>query len=289
MLITHAVCTRLLFYSILLLYPQQVSLSSFAEATTSTMSAADLQPSSSVLPPPSLSPSSSSFRPRLAHSVNRGSHHCECHNWVINHASSSPYSSPHSASLPSPPESPPLDPYADIDLDSISSFPSVSSSVFFSSSAGSPHSQPRQLDHEHDGLIIPSLTLPSKLQQPTPLGQTLGDLSFLLVGPKGGGKTSLAEFLADSDDIVDASDWEDIDGGRILHASTDWIEEHDPHGLERFEGSENVSFTELDGFDYTENVSHVCSQLAEAHNLDGYYISAETCGGTHPQTHTRYV
>lgn len=64
----------------------------------------------------------------------------------------------------------------------------------------------------------------------------------------------LAEFLADSDDIVDVLEWEDVEGGRILHASTDWVEEHDPHGLERFEGSSNLSFFELDGFSSSENV-----------------------------------
>ncbi|KAL5492874.1 hypothetical protein ACEPAI_4322 [Sanghuangporus weigelae] len=219
------------------------------------MSAVDDDPVSSSAP-------ASSSRPRLSHSATISTHHCECHNWVINnHASPSPYSSPHSASLPSPPESPSLDPYADIDLDSISSFPSVSSSVFFSSSAGSPHSQPRNLEQEHDGLIIPSLTLPSKLQQPTPYGQTLGDLSLLLVGPSGGGKTALAEFLADGDEILDVSEWEDIDGGRVLRASTDWIEEYDPHGLERFEGAENVSFTELDGFDYAVNPKCVAERV----------------------------
>ena len=181
--------------------------------------------------------------------------HCECRDH------SSPHSSPYSASLPSPPDSPPLDPYTDADLDSISSFPSSSSSVFFSSSAGSPRSQPHNHDHEaaHDdaGLIIPSLTLPSALRQPTAYGQTLGDLSILLVGPSGAGKTALAEFLADADDVVDSVDWEDIDGGRVLRVSTDWIEEHDPHGLERFEGSCNVSFTELDGFSSTDSVGHM--------------------------------
>ena len=104
---------------------------------------------------------------------------------------------------------------------------------------------------------MPSLTLPAQLEQPTAYGRTLGDVSFLLVGPSGGGKTALAEFLIDGDDIVDAGDWEDIDGGRMLRASSYWLEEHDPHGLERFEGAENVTFTELDGFDYTEDVSHV--------------------------------
>ncbi|EJC99567.1 uncharacterized protein FOMMEDRAFT_170237 [Fomitiporia mediterranea MF3/22] len=202
-------------------------------------------------------------RRRLSQSSARVCNHCECHDHTSIHAS--PHSS-HSGSLPSPPDSPPLDPYTDFDLDSISSFPSGSSSVFFSSSAGSPHSQPRQQEHVHDsgpGLIIPSLTLPSALQHPTPYGQTLGDLSLLLVGPSGSGKTALAEFLADADDVVDSVEWEDIQGGRVLRVSTDWIEEHDAHGLERFEGTANVSFTELDGFDSTVKPESVAERILE--------------------------
>ncbi|KAH8112844.1 hypothetical protein DFH11DRAFT_1689732 [Phellopilus nigrolimitatus] len=168
-------------------------------------------------------------------------------------------------SLPSPPDSPSLDPYDDADVDSLS--------VFFSSGAGSPHSHPhsgaashphsgqlRHLhlhdhDHGHDtGLIIPSLTLPHALDQPTPYGQTLGEVSLLLVGPAGAGTAHLAAFLADMDDVLDAGAWEPVEGGgaRILRCSTDWIEERDPHGLERFEGTANVSFLEFDGFDAAE-------------------------------------
>ncbi|PAV18180.1 hypothetical protein PNOK_0666600 [Pyrrhoderma noxium] len=185
-------------------------------------------------------------------------------------------SSPRSAALPSPPDSPLLDPYNDADLDSLSSFPSVSSSVFFSSGMASPipysHPHSGHLRHyERDvdaGLIIPSLTLPAALPQPTPYGQTLGELSLMLVGPAGAGKTMLAEFLADSDDIVDVLEWEDVEGGRILHASTDWVEEHDPHGLERFEGSSNLSFFELDGFSSSENPDVVVENvLKHVHNV----------------------
>lgn len=120
--------------------------------------------------------------------------------------------------------------------------------------------------HAHDpGLIIPSLTLPSALPQPTAYGQTLGELSILLAGPTGAGKTALVEFLADADDVVDVGEWEDLPGpgrhARVLHASTDWIEERDPHGLERFEGSSNVRFVELGGFSSSDNVRSRASLL----------------------------
>ena len=48
---------------------------------------------------------------------------------------------------------------------------------------------------------------------------------------------------------------------RILHASTDWLEERDPHGLERFEGTKNVSFVELESFGVSESVSHLIIHL----------------------------
>ncbi|THH05941.1 hypothetical protein EW145_g4427 [Phellinidium pouzarii] len=211
---------------------------------------------------------------------------CQCHE-----PETTTHSSPRSAVLPSPPDSPLLDPYWDADIDSLSSFPSISSSVFFSSGAGSPHSHPHSrplsdqlchhhlhehehiIEHEHDhefghghdaGLVIPSLTLPSALPQPTPYGQGLGDAAFILIGPTNAGAGALAEFLADADDVVDAAAWEPVPGGvgaRVLRASTDWIEERDQHGLERFEGTANVSFLELDGFDAAAKPEYVIENV----------------------------
>ena len=159
--------------------------------------------------------------------------------------SSSQPSSPHS--LPSPPDSP--------SSDSVSSFPSVSSSFFFSSAAASPpHSQP-QSDHARQstqGLIIPSLSLPEALHHPTPYGQTLGDLRLLVVG----GKDFLAKLLLeDNEDIVDKGIWEDAGFGRLRRASTDWIVHRDAHGLEKFEPTRNVQIHELPGYECNDNVS----------------------------------
>ena len=165
--------------------------------------------------------------------------------------SSLPSSPRSAAALPSPPDSP--------STDSISSFPSLNSSFFFSSGAGSPHSHPHsesgQLAASNAGLIIPSLSLPAALQHPTPYGQTVGELNLIFVGPSGSGKASLAEYFVRGDDVIDVGEWEPVDGGRILHASTDWIEETDLHGLERFEGTKNVTVIDLDSFDTSDNVS----------------------------------
>ncbi|KAF9026812.1 hypothetical protein BDZ89DRAFT_1016009 [Hymenopellis radicata] len=168
-------------------------------------------------------------------------------------SSVSPPSSPRSGTLPSPPDSP--------SSESVSSMPSVSSSFFFSSAAASPpHSQPHS-DHAREstqGLIIPSLTLPEALHQPTPYGQTLGDLRLLVVG----GKDFLAKLLLeDNQDIVDEGQWEDTGFGRILRASTDWIDHRDAHGLEKFEPSRNVEINELPGYECNNNPNELVSYV----------------------------
>jgi hypothetical protein len=162
-------------------------------------------------------------------------------------------SSPRSSALPSPPDSP--------STDSVSSFPSVSSSFFFSSAAASPpHSRP-QSDETRDstqGLIIPSLTLPAALRRPTPYGQTLGDLRLLVLESEGAGKNfSTGLLLEDNDDVVDVDQWEDAEYGRVLRASTDWVEHRDAHGLEKFEPTRNVEIVELLGYDHTTDVHHL--------------------------------
>ena len=168
----------------------------------------------------------------------------------------SPPSSPRSSALPSPPDSP--------SSDSVSSFPSVSSSFFFSSAATSPpHSRP-QSDEARDstqGLIIPSLTLPSALRRPTAYGQTLGDLRILVLGSETAGKNFLTGLLLDdNEDVVDTGQWEEAEYGRVLRASTDWIEHRDAHGFEKFEPARNVEIVELPGYDRTTDVLHLSPQ-----------------------------
>lgn len=158
-------------------------------------------------------------------------------------------SSPSSA-LPSPPDSP--------SSDSVSSFPSVSSSFFFSSQAASPpHSQPHSghLRELTEGLIIPALTLPSALRRPTPYGQTIGDLRILVLGNQGAGKTFLTTLLLeDNRAVVEVGNWEDAEYGKVLYASTDWIEHKDAHGLEKYEPTRNIEIIELPGYNQTCDV-----------------------------------
>lgn len=165
-------------------------------------------------------------------------------------------SSPHSSALPSPPDSP----------SSVSSFPSVSSSFFFSSAAASPpHSHPHS-DHGREstqGLIIPSLTLPSAFRQPTPYGQTLGDLRLLVLGKKDAGKSFVsALLLEENEDVVEVGQWEDGEYGRALRVSTDWIEHRDAHGLEKFEPTRNVEIVDLPGYDHDTDVRPFLYYLA---------------------------
>lgn len=164
---------------------------------------------------------------------------------------SQPSSSPRSSALPSPPDSP--------SGDSVSSFPSVTSSFFFSSAGASPphtHS-----DHGHGApssqLIIPSLTLPTALRRPTVYGQTVGELKLLVLGARGTGKSTLVNQLItvdENEDVLDCSGWEECNGVLATKASTYWVEHRDAHGLEKFEPSKNVEVVELPGFDASEEV-----------------------------------
>ena len=154
-------------------------------------------------------------------------------------------SSPISA-LPSPPDSP--------SGGSVSSLPSIGSSFFYSSAAASPPHIHATGEHEDHALrlVIPSLTLPAALPHPSPYGQTLGDLRLLILGRKGIGKTTLANLLLESnDDIVHVSGWE----RNVLTASTDWLDNDDNGGLEKFEPALNVQITELPGYDPQGDVS----------------------------------
>ncbi|KAI0061129.1 hypothetical protein BV25DRAFT_795376 [Artomyces pyxidatus] len=138
---------------------------------------------------------------------------------------SSQPSSPRSSALPSPPDSP----------NSTSSFPSLSSSFFFSSAAASPPHHPHDHDHE---LVIPSLTLPAALRQPTQYGKTLGDVRLLVLRDG----AALASMLFDgNEDVVDVAAAAD---GAVIRASTDWLEHRDAHGLEKFEPAHNVEIVD---------------------------------------------
>jgi len=156
-------------------------------------------------------------------------------------------SSPRSSALPSPPGSP----------DSISSFPSLSSSFFFSSAAASPPHLHSHHDHSRDstqGFIIPSLTLPSALHRPTTYGKTLGDVRLLVLSSdEASSSTLLSMILEGNEDIVDVSASESTEYGTITRASTDWIEHGDAHGLERFEPSHNVEILEIAGYSSREH------------------------------------
>ncbi|KAF8899824.1 hypothetical protein CPB84DRAFT_1780078 [Gymnopilus junonius] len=205
----------------------------------------------------------------------------------------------HALVLPSAPDSPgpgSLPESPSIDSVSESSFPSVSSSFFFSSSApGSPgRSHPESYpsshphsDHEHEhesdsgyhlhharaneqGLIIPSLTLPEALRRPTPYGQTLGNIKVLVLGGQGAGKSFLTGLLLeDNEDVVDVGTWEDWYGskegpyahGKVLRASTDWAEQCDAFGLERYEATKNVEIIELPGYSHDADVNELITRL----------------------------
>ncbi|KAI0357711.1 hypothetical protein OH77DRAFT_1421803 [Trametes cingulata] len=181
----------------------------------------------------------------------------------------SPYhpSSPHSA-FQSEPGSP--------SGDSISSFPSVSSSFLFSSGPASPphlhpHTEPEsELGDSTSGLVIPSLMLPSPSRRPTPYGQTLGELRLLLLGPRGADMSALASQLVDdNEDVVEVGLWEEE--GRenthargkkaTLRASTSWIEHRDAHGLERIEPARNVELVELPSYDPYSEVDSVVERV----------------------------
>ncbi|KAG5352455.1 hypothetical protein C0989_002165 [Termitomyces sp. Mn162] len=176
-------------------------------------------------------------------------------------------SSPRSSHLPSSPSS-----------DSVSSLPSVSSSFFFSSAAASPphpHPEAEQIakDSTH-GLVIPSLTLPTALRIPTPYGQTLGDLKLLVLGSKDIGKGFVSRLLLEqNEEVVEVGPWEDSAAGRVIRASTDWLEHRDAHGLESFEPTRNVEIVELPEYDSTSNSEDLISTLKSIVQSPFYTVS----------------
>lgn len=161
--------------------------------------------------------------------------------------------------------------------DSVSSFPSEISSFLFSSGPGSPphsgqtqHSAlPSESDGElHDstqGLIIPSLTLPTPAKRATPYGETLGDLRLLVLAPRraAASTASLVTYLLEeNDEVVELGMWEEevhgTDDGApkvsVMRASTHWVEHRDAHGLEHVEPARNVEVIELPGYDGSDDV-----------------------------------
>ncbi|KAG6852884.1 hypothetical protein C0991_008397, partial [Blastosporella zonata] len=175
-------------------------------------------------------------------------------------------SSPRSSNLLSSPDSP--------SSDSVSSLPSVSSSFFFSSAAATPPHPQTDLEHSIHGLVIPSLTLPTALRRPTPYGQTLGDLRILVLGCQGAGKTFVSGFLLEeNEDVVEVGDWENSKDGRVIHASTDWLEHRDAHGLEKFEPTRNVEIVELSGYDSSSDVEDLIQTLKSIIQAPFYSIS----------------
>ncbi|KAI0761365.1 hypothetical protein BD413DRAFT_486047 [Trametes elegans] len=184
--------------------------------------------------------------------------------------------------------------------DSVSSFPSVSSSFLFSSGPASPpHPHPAsepesELGDSTSGLVIPSLILPSASRRPTPFGQTLGELRLLLLGPKGANMSALASQLVDdNEDVVEVGLWEEEErreGGSgsargkrkaVLRASTHWVEHRDAHGLERVEPARNVEIVELPSYDpYTEVDSVIERVLPVIHSP--FYQVMEILDREHP-------
>ncbi|KAJ7768296.1 hypothetical protein B0H16DRAFT_1453027 [Mycena metata] len=126
---------------------------------------------------------------------------------------------------PSPPhspfQSPPDSPSLSASGSSVSSFPSVNSSFFFSSAAASPPHGPTPLPVE-ETLIIPSLTLPALLMLPK---EAQGPVTRLLV--LGDPHLAAAALLIDNPDDLDPSAWAYEDGFRVLRTSTQWREPND--------------------------------------------------------------
>ncbi|KAH8829141.1 hypothetical protein DL96DRAFT_1596824 [Flagelloscypha sp. PMI_526] len=167
--------------------------------------------------------------------------------------------SPISLGLPSPPDSPLSQ------SDSVSSFPSVSSSFFFSSAAASP---PHIPDHPRDSsqeLIIPSLTLPPALRRPTPYGKTLGEVRLIVLGDSAGILPSL--LFDDNEHVVEIeTKWEDVQAPcptRTVKASTDWVEHTDGHGLERYEPTNNVKIIDIPSYDRLKEPSQVIETIRQ--------------------------
>ncbi|KAG6860609.1 hypothetical protein C0995_009430 [Termitomyces sp. Mi166 len=151
-----------------------------------------------------------------------------------------------------------------------------------SAAASPPHPQPESETSTH-GLVIPSLTLPAALRKPTPYGQTLGDLRLLVLGSKDAGKSFMSRLLLEeNDEVVEVGVWEDSEDGRVIRASTDWLEHRDAHGLETFEPTRNVEIVELSGYDSTSNSDDLIRTLKSIIQSPFYTVSNVLDPSRHP-------
>lgn len=184
--------------------------------------------------------------------------------------------------------------------DSVSSFPSVSSSFLFSSNPETPpHVDLELADHHHrtafaededpHGLIIPSLILPSPLKRPTQYGKALGDVRLLVLSNSHRSADEVLRILADEDceDYVDVGHWEDgdfesvpgeplLERPKVLRISTDWLEHRDAHGLERYEATRNIELVHLPEYAVHH---HVCPVL----------LSEVVCSSAHVFDHVAFA
>lgn len=161
----------------------------------------------------------------------------------------------------------PLESHFDVDEDgevssddSVSSFPSITSSFFFSSAAASPphfpvsssSSSSHHLPHGHSklpqgedaGLIIPSLELPAPLKRPKTYGESIGDVRVVVVGT--GCRELVDELLVVDEEedgvIVDSGMWtEEEYVGSVRRASTFWEDSG--------RGKGNIVFVAVDDWD----------------------------------------
>jgi hypothetical protein len=103
-------------------------------------------------------------------------------------------------------------------------------------------------------------------------------LRLLVLGAQGAGKSFLTGLLLeDNEDVVEVGTWEDweegvsaadpggvdsnsdVNGsfgyGKVLKASTDWLERRDSYGSDRYEPARNVHIVELPGYSQDADVS----------------------------------
>ena len=77
-----------------------------------------------------------------------------------------------------------------------------------------------------------------------------------MLGSQGAGRSLISGILIeDNEDVVEVGTSEATEHGAMLRASTDWIEHHDAHGLEKFEPTRNVEILEVPGYEHPDDVS----------------------------------
>ena len=86
---------------------------------------------------------------------------------------------------------------------------------------------------------------------------------MLVLGAQAGKSFLTNLLMEDNEDVVEVGMWEDSDdhAGKVLKASTDWVEVKDGLGLERFEPLRNVEIVELPGYGYDTDVSDFFFQI----------------------------